>query len=114
MSCGMSEAHAAGAPGSVLRNTDARKTMAEQVFTLLHVLAAELPQNGRIRTRSTVRTGTPKVGERYWFEDAERNRGMLTVVSLKPSPRWWTIDFSGLPQDLVRIRTGTYVRGETS
>jgi hypothetical protein len=88
--------------------------MAEQNLTLLHVLAADPPENGKIRTRSTVRTGAPKIGDRYWFEDADRRRGTLTVVSLKPSPRWWTIDFSGLQQDLNRIVTGTYIRGQAS
>jgi len=85
--------------------------MAESKLTLLHVLAADPPEDGRIRTRSTVRTGTPKVGDRYWFEDADRQRRTLTAISLTPSPRWWTIVFSGLPQDLSRIATGTYIRG---
>jgi hypothetical protein len=88
--------------------------MAEQNLTLLHVLAADPPENGQIRTRSTIRAGAPKVGGRYWFEDADRNRGTLTVVSLKASPRWWTIVFSGLQRDLGRIVTGTYIRGQVS
>lgn len=88
--------------------------MAEQNITLLHVLAADPPENGQVRTRSTVRAGVPKVGEKYWFEDIDRVRRMLTVLSLTPSPRWWTIVFSGLEQDLGRIVTGTYIRGPFS
>ena len=88
--------------------------MAEQTLTLLHVLAAEPPENGTIRTRSTVRTGAPKVGDRYWFEDTDRKRRSLKVESIKPSPRWWTIVFSGPYEDLCRIVTGTYIRGQAS
>jgi hypothetical protein len=90
------------------------KKMADPKLKLLHVLAADPPENGKIRTRSTVRSGAPKVGDRFWFEDPDRNRRTLTVVSLNPSPRWWTIVFSGLQQDLKRIVTGTYIRGEAS
>lgn len=88
--------------------------MAEGSLTLLHVLAAEPPASGTIRTRSTVRSGEPRVGGRYWFEDADRKRGTLKVESIDPSPRWWTIVFSGPPQDLTRIVTGTYIRGQAS
>ena len=91
-----------------------KREMAEESLTLLHVLAAEPPESGTIRTRSTVRSGEPRVGDRYWFEDADRKRRTLKVESIYPSARWSTIVFSGLPQDLNRVVTGTYIRGQGS
>ena len=88
--------------------------MNEQNLTLLHVLAADPPDNGKIKTRSTVRTGTPKAGDRLWFAGADRERRVLTVVSVKHSARWSTIVFSGLHRDLGEIVTGTYIQGQTT
>ena len=81
---------------------------------MLHVLAADPPMNGRVRTRATVRTGAPKVGDRLWFADGERVRRVLTIVVIEASPRWWTIEFLGPEADVRRVVTGTYLQGGAS
>ena len=97
---------------SASTNNAARATRQEP--TLLHVLAEEPPANGRIRVRATVRTGSPKIGDRLWFEEVDRERRALIILSMEDSPRWCTIEFRGLEADLDRIATGTYLHGETS
>jgi hypothetical protein len=90
-----------------------QKLMPEPTLTLVHVLAADPPENGKIRTRSTVRTGVVQSGDRLWFEGVDRKRRDLTVVSVDHGDRWSTIVFSGRPQDLARIVTGTYVHSQS-
>lgn len=78
--------------------------------TLLHVLAVEPPEGTTILARCSVRSGTVRAGNRLWFADAEGVRRELEVRSVQPSSRWLTIVFSGRPEDLPQIVTGTYLR----
>ena len=78
-------------------------------LTLIHVLAADPPRGGKVRTRSTVRSGEPRVGDLFWFERTDRHRRGLTIASIERSPRWLTIDLRGSPEDLGRITAGTYL-----
>lgn len=77
--------------------------------TLIHVLAADPPSGGQVRTRSTLRTGEPCVGDLVWFEGTHRQRRALTIVSMERTPRWLTIDLRGSPEDIGRIAAGTYL-----
>lgn len=88
--------------------------MTETTLTLIHILAVQPDSPGSIRTKGTVRTGEARIGDRLWFEGADRKRRQLTVVSIEHTPRWSTIVFSGRRPDLERVVTGTYIRGQSS
>jgi hypothetical protein len=88
------------------------KTIPQRGLTLVHVLAAEPLEGGSIKTRSTVRTGRVEPGDRLWFEGTGGSRHTLTVVSVVHTPRWATIGFSGQPEHLARVRTGTYLHAQ--
>jgi hypothetical protein len=82
-------------------------------LTLIHVLAAERPEGGTIRTRSTVRVGNAAPGDRFWYEGVDRTAHALTVISVHHSTRWATIVFAGLPDALSGIGAGTYIRSQS-
>jgi hypothetical protein len=83
--------------------------MKNATLTLIHVLAADPPQDGTVKTRSTVRTGSPAIGDCLSFESADGKQHRLTVVSIEHSSRWSTIVFEGAAEDLSDVVTGTYL-----
>jgi hypothetical protein len=88
--------------------------MKNVTLTLVHVLAVDPPQGGTVKTRSTVRTGSPAIGDCLSFEGADGKAQVLTVVSIEHSPRWSTIVFTGTPEALAGVATGTYLRATSA
>lgn len=88
--------------------------MKNVTLTLIHVLAADPPRGGTVKTRSTVRTGAPAIGDCLSFESADGKKHRLTVVSIEHSSRWSTIAFEGAAEDLSEVVTGTYLHATSA
>ena len=88
--------------------------MKNATLILIHVLAADPPQGETVKSRSTVRAGSPAVGDCLWFESADGKEHVLTIVSIENSSRWSTIVFTGTPEALSGVATGTYLRATSA
>ena len=86
-----------------------RVDMMETINTLIHVLATHAAEDGRIRTRVTIRLGNPKPGDRVWYEGVDREHRILTVMSVERASRMTTVVFAGRAEDIGGLIRGTYL-----
>jgi hypothetical protein len=77
--------------------------------TLIHVLAVHPARAEEVHARATIRAGSPKPGDRVWFQGTGLKKHELEIISIRKSSHLWTIALSGSKSDLEQLVGGTYI-----